>query len=183
MMRRLLVIGCLILAAAGCKRIDADALDPEPIPTGKDDDWREGGGWDNQFRTLISHSSISREDPSGNDQYVYAWVLRKFAAEQTPAIEDEEPYNREYARFAIDCETQKLAGIAVERHYRKNQIYLEVKNESDEDSEPTMRRDVPGYQWDFVSAYPGSFQHEFIKAVCLEIDKKDPPKKKRKSRE
>lgn len=184
MMRRLLILGCLIVMAAGCKRIDAEALDAEPIPDTGDDDWREGGGLDNEFRVLISYSSISREDPSGNDQYVYVWVLRKFAKEQKPDIEDEEPYNREYARFAVNCEANSMAGIAIERYYRKVQDYLDKPtNENDTDAEPTSRRDVPGYMWTFEKYHPGSIQFKFISDVCLEIDKKDPPKKKRKSRE
>lgn len=173
----LLVAGLL----GGCGKYESNlqGADHEPIPT-KDADWREVGR-DKGFYTVLSFASIGHDDASGNDQYAYVWVLRKFAEEQKPTDKGEDPFNREYVRFAIDCEKSTMAGIAIERYYRKSQDFEQIENENDAKNEPTSRKDVPGYQWEFIPITPGTYQQEFARQVCgVAKIKADKPASKKK---
>lgn len=167
-----LALALLSLALLGaCSKFEDKLEGPEPIP-GKKADWLEGGykseaeNEPDNFHVMVSGESIGHEDISGNSEYVYVWVLRKFAKDQKPEDKNEDPFNREYVRFALDCGESALAGIAVERHYRKKQDYKVVENEDDTDDEPTSRKDTAGYQWEFKKATPGTYQFAFMRQVC-----------------
>jgi len=185
-----LALALLSVALLGaCGKYDDKLEGPEPIP-GKNADWLEGGfkngaGSDDKddFHVMVSGQSIGHEDVSGNSEYVYVWVLRKFSKDQQPEDKNEDKFNREYVRFALNCGESTLAGIAVERHYRKKQDYTKVENEDDTDDEPTSRKDTAGFQWEFKPAIPGTYQFAFMRQVCDLAAKKaseeKPPKKKK----
>ncbi len=146
------------LTACGKYNKDIHAQGPEPIPEEKEADWRLYGELPD-FTTKVDWNSIGHEDASGNADYVYVWVMREFKHDQKPKTETEDDFRTEYSRFAIDCATSKIAGIAIERHDKKD--------------EETSRKDVPGYQWTFEAPTPGSYQQDFMTQVCKIAQEKD----------
>lgn len=168
----------MVALLAGCNRFDQklEAVDGEAIP-GKKADWREGG-WGPDFHLMVSFKSIRQEG-----QYVYVWLLRKFAKDQKP--KDEDPFNREYAHIAIQCTEMEMAEIARERYYRKKQDADKFENEDDSKADPTSRSDVPTYVWQFkelTKVAPGGYQQAFVRQVCAAAEQKEaaPSKSKKK---
>ncbi|MFC4160618.1 surface-adhesin E family protein [Chitinimonas lacunae] len=138
----------LCLALSACKKFDANASDPEPVPDKPD--WRLFGQMPD-YDVKVDWNSIGHEDVSGDDSYVYVWVLREFKKDQENKEGD--TYRKEYSRFAVDCAKSSAAGIAIELH--------------DHEDDEVMRRDVPGYQWEFQPATAQqNYLQNFVYQVC-----------------
>ncbi|MBV1775258.1 hypothetical protein KSF73_05975 [Burkholderiaceae bacterium DAT-1] len=174
MKSRVLMLGVVLLAGCGSYESDIKALGPEPVPEEKEGDWRLFGQM-KDFDIKVSYASIGpekvrkpKESPTWKKikralhiksepakpvtPWTYVWVLRTFKEDQKSSAEDEDSFRKEFARFAIDCESGKMAGVAVERW--------------DKDDDLVIRRDIPGYSWEFSRPLPGTFQENFYSQVC-----------------
>jgi hypothetical protein len=126
-----------------------DAKRPEPVPTDKEADWRLYGQTP-EFETKASWSSIGHTDRFGPPEYVYVWVWRHFAKDQTSTQGDS--YRSEYTRFAIDCAKGDMASIAIETR--------------DKDGDKVSRADLPGYQWEFDPVAKNTYMQDFFNQIC-----------------
>jgi hypothetical protein len=158
------LLSALLLAACSEGYGPKTAAPPVPVPDDKEADWRLYGQTP-EFDTKVDLASLETVDHGGYaEELVMVWVLREFKTDQKSKFEDEDDYRREYARFAIDCAKRELAGIAVERH--------------DKEGYETSRRDVPGFQWEFKPATPGTYEADFVGQVCKLAKEKAAAEKK-----
>jgi hypothetical protein len=145
------------LAACGGSYLDSKhAKKPEPVPEAGAADWRPYGHQDDAD-VSVSYASIGHKDKFGPDDYVYVWVWRAFKKDQSP--KDGDDYRTEYTRFALDCSKSTIASIAIERR--------------DADDKRVMRRDLPGYQWEFDTIPGNTYMQDFFHQVCTIAHKKE----------
>ncbi|MBE9609074.1 hypothetical protein [Chitinilyticum piscinae] len=167
----LLLIPALLLA--GCGKFDDGLEGPAPVP-GTKADWRVYGNKPDHD-ILVDVNSISHYDDYASDSYVYSWMWQKYKADRVdpkPEAGSEDyglyyskaEYRDKYSRQAIDCQSGKMALIAVETR--------------DKDDDLVERFDVPGYQWDFQQPVPGSYGEDYVRQICKIMAEKDAKKDK-----
>ncbi|WP_028454525.1 hypothetical protein [Chitinilyticum litopenaei] len=167
----LLLIPALLLAA--CGKFDDELEGPVPVP-GTKADWRVYGNKPDHD-ILVDVNSISHYDDYAEPKYTYVWMWQRYKAdtvEPTPVPQSEmdglyhagAEYRDKYSRQAIDCESGKMALIAVETR--------------DKDDDLVERFDVPGYQWEFEQPAPGSYGEDYVRQICKLMAEKDAKKDK-----
>lgn len=154
-MRTLLLLMLLPLLAACGDKIGYESGKPAD-PTPKKGEWRRYGTMPD-FDVLVNMDSISRNSAFPDDKYVYVWMVQNFNADQVDGV-SKAKYRKKYMRQAIECQSGRMAGVAVEM--------------TDENDAVVVRYDVPGYQWEFSSPAENTYGADFMRQICkIEADK------------
>ena len=165
-MRKLLFLLLPVFLLGGCDKDEGTSLgylqqgrkaDPVPLKG----EWRRYGQMPD-FDMLVNVDSISRNDRTTEDKYVYVWMLQRFRQMQIDGV-SKGKYIKKYSRHAIECKSGRMAST--------------VAVMTDENDAEMARYEVPGYQWDFSSPPENTYGADFMRQVCKLNAEKEAAKK------